>query len=295
MTQGSQFANAQQASLGATPKEGPLAVPFNIDFTAQQQYVFDLTAIQQQAKLSMVQTIYVDNSLSSTPISLVMANSYQRITIPPFSQAYVPVVLTNKIAVTFQSASGLVIPIIALNIAMNATVWSTSGSPSFDPTTGALMVSDPILEAVTNGQFLRAQGFTTYGDGTVEPEFTGSKAASGLILTAAAVTLFTGIPGWILKSLSVRARPNTTIAAAGIVTLSLAESGGGNVIAVGSVFVPTAVPTGLTGSLPVIDLQSVSITSKVTTSNLTLTASAAVLTGGFDWTVTYAQTAFVGG
>jgi hypothetical protein len=291
--QGGQFAAPQQVMLGAVPKEGPLAVPYTLDFTTQTQYLADLTAQQQQAKISMVQTIYVDNSLASVPLICVMSNSNQIIRVAPFSQAYIPVVLTNKLAIAFSSTSGLVIPAMLMNIAMNAYQWQSNGAPSYNGS-GALLVSDPALEAAVVSGYIQSREFYTAGDGSIVANYAGTKTIQGLLTTTAAATLITGAPGWMLKTLTVAAMPNTTLAAAGILTATLAESGG-STIAVGDVFAPTAVPTGLTARQLMINLDNVNISSKIGTSNLTLQLSAATVTGGVRYNATFAQTAFVGG
>lgn len=291
--QGSQFANPTQVGLGATPKEGPMAIPFAIDFTAQTQYVADLTYIQQAARISMIQTVFVDNSLSTVPLTIFCATTQQLIKIAPGNQAYVSVVLSNKLSLTFSSTSGLVIPCIALNIAMNTYQWASTGTGSFTPG-GALIVTDPALEAGVIGGYYQAREFNTAGDGaTIIPVFSGTHTAQGTLTTTAAATLITGAPGWMLKTLKVRARPNTILGAAGLITATLAESGGAT-IATGSVFVGTAVPTGFTPAAAMIDLDGVSITSKVNTSNLTLTLSVAPTGGGIDYYATFAQTTIVG-
>jgi hypothetical protein len=291
--QGSQFANPQQVGLGATPKEGPMAIPFAIDFTVNQTYTMDLTAIQQLARISIIQTLYVDNSLSTVPLTVLCATTQQKLTVAPGSQAYISVVLSNKLALTILSTSGLVIPVIALNIAMNTYQWQ-SGAPAFNPTTGALIVSDPILEAAVAGSYFQTREYQTAGDGSIIAVYAGTKAVTGLVTTTAAATILTGAPGWILTSINVAALPNSTLAAAGELTATLAESGG-STIAVGDVFLPTAAPTGLTGKVTMINMESVNITSKIATSNLTLTLSAAPATGGVRYYATYAPTNFVGG
>jgi hypothetical protein len=290
--QGNQFAMPYKMSMGAVPKEGPLIVPSFVDFTAQTTYILDLTYVQQKAYLSMVQTIYVDNSLSTVPLYIIVATSNQTFKVPANSQAYIPIGMTNKLAVTLNSASGLVIPVFLLNVAMNPFVWSTNNPPSTN-TSGALIVSDPVLEAGVVSGYYQSEQFEEASGGALMPQVAGTKMVTGTLSGTTANTIFTGSPGFQLTGLQVFLTPNSVLGTAGLITVTAAESTVGN-IAQGSVFVPTTAVTGLTAAPAFLNFNS-KYTSKASASNLTLTASAEPTTGSIYYNAFYALVPFVGG
>jgi hypothetical protein len=289
--------SGNQVMLGATPKEGPMAVAWNVDFTANTQYVFDLTAIQQQARISMIQTLFLDNSLSSVPLFVVCATSNQSIEIPPNSQAYMPVVLTNKISVTLSSTSGRVIPIQALNIAMNAAVWSVNGTPTV--TNGAMIVSDPILEAaVSSGKFVTTP-MQLSGDGaTYAPVSLDTRMVSvniAAVTSTAVITAPTG-SGWVVKSIDILLSPDAVQATSGENSVILLENA--TVIArSGIAMVPASAPTFAAAAAPLALLrkEGINLTSKVVASTLNVQMGNALTAGAATVNVTYALTPFVGG
>jgi hypothetical protein len=290
--QGNQFSMPQKASLGVSPKEGPVTIPLNIDFTAQSSYQFDATYIQQKGYVSLLQSIYVDNSLANVPFIMQVATTNQIVKVPAYSEAYIPLPITNKLALNFSSGSGLVIPVQLMNIAINATVWSVNNPPSTNGS-GALIVSDAALEAGVVSGYYQSLQFEEASGNAIMPQVAGTKLITGVLSTATATTLFTGAPGFQLTNLQVFASPNAILAAAGPITVTASESGVGN-IAQGLAFLPTTAPTGLTGAVPIINIAT-KYTSKGSASNLQLTLSAVPTGGEVYYNAAYALTAFVGG
>lgn len=290
--QGNQFAVPYKASLGVAPKEGPMTIPLNIDFTAQSTYQFDATYVQQKAFLSMLQSIYVDNSLAGTPFVMQIATTNQIVRIPAFSEAYIPLPFTNKLALNFSSGSGLVIPIQLMNVAMNAFVWSVNNPPSTNGG-GALIVTDPALEAGVVSGYYQSQEFSLVSGGAITGNVRGTKSITGTLASTAATTIFTGAPGFVLKNLQVFASPNVTLGAGADITVTASESGVGN-IAQGAVFIPTTVVTGLTAAQPIIN-KAFDYTSKAGASNFQLTLSAVPTAGTIYYNADYALQTFVGG
>lgn len=290
--QGNQNAMPQKMSLGAVPKEGPLVVPNFVDFTAFTTYQLDLTYQQQGGRISMIQTLYVDNSNATVPLFITVATSGQTIKIPANSQAYVPLTVTNKLAVSLTSSANLVIPVFVINVAMNATIWSTNNPPATNGS-GQLLVSDPALEAGVVSGYFQSEQFVVASGGTIIPQFEGTKAITGALAVTTAVTLFTGAPGFMLTNLQVFASPNAILGAAGIITVTASESTVGN-IAQGEAFLPTAVPTGLTPQVQLLNWNG-RYSSKASTSSLQLTLSTVPTGGTVYYNATYALTTFVGG
>lgn len=290
--QGNQFLSAMKASLGAAPAEGPMVVPVPIDFTAQTSYILDITYIQQQARISMLQTLYIDNSANTQPLYLILSTTNQTVKIPANSEAYMPLVFSNKLAVTLATTGALVVYVAALNVAMNAAVWSTNNPPTTNGS-GATIVSDPALEAGVASGYYQAQQFELASGGMIIPQVAGTRAVTGTLTTTAATTIFTGSPGFQLTNLQVFVSPNATLGTAGDITVTAAESTVGN-IAQGAAFLATTAVTGLTAATPIINM-TFEYTSKASATNLTLTLSAVPTAGTVYYNATYALTTFIGG
>jgi hypothetical protein len=290
--------NANQVMLAAAPREGPMVVSWNVDFTAQTAYTFDLTSIQSLGRISMVQTIFVDNSQSSVPLYMYMATTNQRIIIPPQSQAYMPCVLTNKIAVVLQSTSGLVIPIQALNVAMNATVWSVNGAPTV--VNGALQVADTIMDSTVNGGRVSTTSALLSGDGLTYMPVSGDTRMFSVDLTTAAVgNVFTTVGaglGWVVKSIDIMLSPDATLAAAGEVRVALLESGTA-IANSGTAYLPGSAPTLAAGVAPLVLMrkEGINLTSKTANTQLQAQLSAALTAGRCTVNVTAAVSPYVGG
>lgn len=291
--QGSQFANPQKNSLGAAPAEGPMVVPVFVDFTAVTSYKLDLTYIQQQGRLSMIQTIYVDNSLNAQPITIITDTVNQSVRIPAYCQAYIPLAVTNKMAITLNSTGAVVVPVHVLNVAMNAAVWVAGQNPPVVSPTGAITVTDTILESGVVGGYYQAEQFEMASGGVLMPQAAGTKLITGVLSATTAATLFTGAPGFQLTNLQVFASPDAILGAAAKITVTAAESTVGN-IAQGAAFLPTVAPTGLTGAIPIINIAP-KYTSKVTGTNLTLTLSAVPTGGNVYYNAAYSLLPFIGG
>lgn len=282
-----------QTSLGVAPKEGPMTIPLTLDFTAGQTYTFDATAQQMNGqRISVFQTIFVDNSLATVPLSIAVANTQQVIKIPGGSQAYIPIACTSKLSVTFASSSGLVLYAAILNIPMNGIVWNSSGSFTFDAN-GNLLVRDTVLDSTVSGGYMNVAPSPLAGDGTRIPETYATSRFNGAVATTSPLTIITGAPGYIVKDIAIYLTPDATLAAAGVLNATLTD--GAATIATGRVFIPTTAVTGLTGPIPLIVRSGLQYTAKIAANKLSLTLSAALATGTVSVDVGYALTNFVGG
>lgn len=142
---------------GKAPAEGRLCIPYTIDFTAQQSATIDLTNIQQmQQRISFVQTVFVDNSLNSQPVTLTMANTNQKLQVPANSQGYLPMALSLQNSIIVQTTGGIVLPLQLFNFGIAPCVWSAL-SPISGGTGGTLPVSDAILESTVSGGAINTQ------------------------------------------------------------------------------------------------------------------------------------------
>jgi hypothetical protein len=97
------------------PAEGPKAIPINLDFTSETAYTFDYTSMQQRTFISMVQTVWVDNSLSAAVLTITIPSSQQTLKIPAGIQGYFTVICPNPVKISFGSTGGVVCQVTLLN------------------------------------------------------------------------------------------------------------------------------------------------------------------------------------
>jgi hypothetical protein len=105
------------------PPEGPKALPIMLDFSALPLYTLDFGHQQSQGKFSAFQSIYIDNSLNGSSVSMLVNGSGQVITCPANSQGYFPVICQNPISLQFTSAGNVRVNVYLCNFPIAPAVW----------------------------------------------------------------------------------------------------------------------------------------------------------------------------
>lgn len=111
--------------------EGPRAIPVPLDFTASASYQIDLSQIEQQAKMSMVQTVYVDLSGIDTQVTILVAGTGQLLTLKGRTNGYYPVLCPNPSKLFVTSIAGVLppgtppVPMFLVNVPILCQVWAT--------------------------------------------------------------------------------------------------------------------------------------------------------------------------
>lgn len=120
--------NFQDAPNNTVPQEGPKAIPILLDFSgAVTEYDLDMTIPREQNRISMVQTIYIDASLSTNGLTLICEGTNQRITVKGKTQGYYPIAVPNEPKLQFfGTASDAIIPIILFNTPIAGVQWATA-------------------------------------------------------------------------------------------------------------------------------------------------------------------------
>jgi len=122
-------------SVHLLPAEGPKAVPILLDFSgAATSYTVDLSEMQAQAYISMVQSMFIDMSKAAPGSGLLvtMPNGLQTIQAVYATQGYYQVLVQNPVKLTFTQLGtppaaagiGAIIQVTLLNIAVPGVVWS---------------------------------------------------------------------------------------------------------------------------------------------------------------------------
>jgi hypothetical protein len=113
------------------PGEGPKALPINFDFSlsgANGSFDVDLTQLEQQGKIAMVQTVFVDMSIGppANPLVITVGGTLQRIVCKPSTQGYYQILCPNPSKINFSCADAAAfIPTQLVNIPLPGVVWPT--------------------------------------------------------------------------------------------------------------------------------------------------------------------------
>jgi len=103
-----------QRTLGM-PVGGPKCVPINLDFSVSTTYNLDMSNVQSRGFFDMVQTVWVDNSLSDVILTITVPNTQQTLKIPAGIQGYFSVLAPNPVRMQFDSTGGVVCQVTLLN------------------------------------------------------------------------------------------------------------------------------------------------------------------------------------
>lgn len=110
------------------PCEGAETIPINLDFATFAEIDVDLSQLVDQAKFSMLQTIFIDNSAAGAAfVAIIDPNGInQTIVTNANTQGYFPVLAPNPTLLKFQSQAGVVIRIQLINAPIAAAVWAAT-------------------------------------------------------------------------------------------------------------------------------------------------------------------------
>lgn len=87
-----------------TPSEGPKFARVALDFVSNNNYSLDLQSWQAQGgSLSMIQSLYIDNSGNDTPMTIAFQGSNQQITVKGRTQGYFSAISPNPPKLLFSS------------------------------------------------------------------------------------------------------------------------------------------------------------------------------------------------
>lgn len=107
--------------MGLAPKELPKFVPVELRFSTLINTIdFDLALVGENAVMSTLQSVWVDNIINTNPLDLLFIGSNQRIRVASFSQGMFPLIAQRGIvkvrASTTTPADYLTVPLLLLNV-----------------------------------------------------------------------------------------------------------------------------------------------------------------------------------
>lgn len=113
-------------SNGLAPAEGPRVVPVILDFTATPAEISgDFTIEESTGVVSFVQSVFIDNADNTSPLTLIIDVTGQRIVVPANRQGYFPVFATESFKWTARTAGVFRVGITFANVPMPTAIWAT--------------------------------------------------------------------------------------------------------------------------------------------------------------------------
>ena len=103
--------------------EGPRILPIlNIDFGANNIYTLDYSNQMKTGRLSMIQTVYIDNSQNDAAVTVTMTTG-QRVTAKGRTQGFYSALAQDPFRVTMESDGGAMVSVIFLNFPVQPAQW----------------------------------------------------------------------------------------------------------------------------------------------------------------------------
>lgn len=135
---------------GLAPVKGPRVIPVQLDFTLNASYEVEMTALQELDKAEFIQGVYADNSVNASPLIFFNRENGFTATIPPFSQGWVPLPLSNPPHIKVSTAASLVINVLFSTFPVPAAVWNSNGVIIVSPSLPVSLKTQQTAIAVSN-------------------------------------------------------------------------------------------------------------------------------------------------
>ncbi len=108
------------------PAEGPKSVPVNFQFNidgANTIYDVDFRDLVESGKITVVQTVFIDNSAGGSEVIVTVQGSNQQIKCPANSQGYFPVLSAKIARFAVTTAGSANVPAQFINVPLPTAVW----------------------------------------------------------------------------------------------------------------------------------------------------------------------------
>lgn len=166
---------------GREPNRDPQATQITFDFSANPNWQVTLSMQQARGYTGEPQGMFVDNSGSGQPLTILIQTTNQQIICPAASQGFFPIFAPEPTNILASSAGGVKVSIWITNFAVPAFVWNQGGGSVVSDTglyalwnaavagTGPLFVRDAILEGTVISGKVQVQ------DAALEAVISGGK------------------------------------------------------------------------------------------------------------------------
>lgn len=129
------------------PPEGPRSVTVPLDFALSPRFTVDFTLAYMRKVISMVQSVWVDNSLNTAQLVFTVEGTGEVLKVPPGSQGSFPIISAIRGKITVATTTAIATKAIFLNVPLPQSVWATAGE-NFLYRDGALEVIGPVSTPV---------------------------------------------------------------------------------------------------------------------------------------------------
>ncbi len=131
------------------PKEGPRCVPFVVPFaTAAGPYLVDLQQMVASKRMTVCQSIFIDNTANDSPLTVNVGGSNQNIVCPSEAQGYFPILTPAIPRFTISSEGSGNVQVIFINVPVPAAVWSGVSETSIaDAANGPVTPAAPAADS----------------------------------------------------------------------------------------------------------------------------------------------------
>jgi hypothetical protein len=151
-------AKSVPVSLGKIPREGPMAYPITLDFTAATLLNVNLNLTE--FGMSTVQSVFVDNSNNASQLSIIFAGVNQTLVLPPYSQATFPFLfLGPNLQFQASTAGGVAVKMAIVNVEQQLNIWYVTQFGGG----GSITVTGSVTTLPNIGAFTDRSGSVTTG------------------------------------------------------------------------------------------------------------------------------------
>lgn len=136
---------------GGKAREGSKTLRVDYDFSGgTQAYTTDIVQIKQQGKMSLLQSVYIDNVTGSNnqPVVLTVSGTNQSISVPANFQGVFPLFVTDRAVFGVTSSGNGKVSIFFQNFEVAPFMWQGIAIPL--NVGGTLAVADAILDATVS-------------------------------------------------------------------------------------------------------------------------------------------------
>lgn len=255
----------------------PRIAPKTLIFAGIETFSFDFTSAIQNGTIDGVQGIWIDNSASTTALTLTVPYSRQSYVIGAGMRGFYPLLCAPSAPqFSITSAGDATAIIIPYNFAGPACAIP-SEMPTYN--NGALVVQTEAAPAV-NGNYINGLGFVTGNNGFIVPRLAGTAQFTASLsgsTTSAQIIPAQSVSAYFLTRITARLSANATLASAGNLTVTISD--GANFNAVLHPYVPATVAGAGDAQIMDEDLQYIAHAQNAA---LTVTMSAALTAGYLD-------------
>jgi hypothetical protein len=131
--------------------EGAKGFIINFDFTSSS--LFSLVINAHDYGISFIQTLFIDNSNSSTSTTITFVGTTQKVVCPAYSQGFFPILLNGpQLSATISCSGSVVVPIQFINQYIEMYLWSvqTPGSIPGTVTISGTVTTNPLAVTMTS-------------------------------------------------------------------------------------------------------------------------------------------------